>query len=60
VLARANGLSWATIRTILQLPANKRSRTPSEIRQCLGRFEKLSRATASEIAAFYKARGAAA
>jgi uncharacterized protein (DUF2336 family) len=60
VLARAYGLSWATIRTILQLPANKRSRTPSEIRQCLGRFEKLSRATASEIAAFYKARGAAA
>jgi uncharacterized protein (DUF2336 family) len=56
VLARANGLSWATVRMILQLPANKHARTPSEIRQCLGRFEKLSRATASEIARFYKAR----
>jgi uncharacterized protein (DUF2336 family) len=60
VLARANGLSWATVRTILQLRTNKHSRTPSEIRHCLARFEKLNRATASEITKFYKARGAAA
>jgi uncharacterized protein (DUF2336 family) len=58
VLARANGLSWSTVRNMLQLACHKRARTPSEIRQCLARFEKLNRATASEIMRFYKARGA--
>jgi hypothetical protein len=60
VLARANGLSWATARAILQLPANRRSRTSSQLRHCLARFEKLSRATAYEITKFYKVRNAAA
>jgi len=59
VLARANGLSWSTVRNMLALPCNKRSRTPSEIRQCLARFEKLNRATAAEIVQFYKVRGVA-
>jgi len=58
VLARANGLAWATIKRILQLPTNQHSRTPGEIRHCLARFERLNRATASEIVKFYKARGA--
>jgi uncharacterized protein (DUF2336 family) len=57
VLARANGLSWSTVKNMLQLACGKRARTPSEIRQCLARFEKLNRATASEIMQF-KARGA--
>jgi hypothetical protein len=56
VLARANVLSWATIKIILQLSADGRSRTPGEIRHCLARFEKLSWATASEIVKFYKLR----
>jgi uncharacterized protein (DUF2336 family) len=59
VLARANGLSWSTVKNVLQLPGNKRPRMPSEIRQCLARFEKLSRATAGEIMQFYKMRGTA-
>jgi hypothetical protein len=59
VLARANGLSWSTVRNMLQLPGNKRARSRSEIRQCLARFEKLNRVTAAEIMQFYKARGAA-
>jgi D-mannonate dehydratase len=58
VLARANGLAWSTVKTMLQLPGGKRARTPSEIRQCLARFEKLNRATACDIMQFYKARGA--
>jgi len=62
VIARANGLSWATVRAILQLPIGRRPKTPTDIRHCLGRFERLSRATAVEIVKFHKARvgGAAA
>ena len=59
VIARANGLSWATVRAIFQLPLNRRARTPSELRHCLARFEQLSRETASEIVKFHKVRGTA-
>jgi len=59
VLARANGLSWSTVKNMLALPGNKRPRTQSEIRQCLTRFEKLNRTTAAEIMQFYKVRGTA-
>jgi uncharacterized protein (DUF2336 family) len=57
VLARAHGLSWSTVKGILQLAGGQRSRTQSEIRQCLAYFEKLNRVTAAEITQFYKARG---
>ena len=56
VIARATGLSWATVRAILQLPIWRHPATPSEIRSCLRRYEKLGRPTASEIMRFYKTR----
>jgi len=56
VIARAIGLSWATVRAILQLPIWKHPATPNEIRACLHRYEKLGRPTASEIMRFYKTR----
>lgn len=54
VLARANGMSWATVKSIMQLPADRRPSTSGEIRNCLTRFEKLGRATASQIMRFYR------
>jgi uncharacterized protein (DUF2336 family) len=56
VMARATGLSWSTVKSILRLPIWRRPATESEIRQCLARYEKLSRATASDIMRFYKTR----
>jgi uncharacterized protein (DUF2336 family) len=56
VIARATGLAWATVRAIVQLPIWRHPATPSEIRGCLRRYEKLGRPTASEIMRFYKSR----
>jgi hypothetical protein len=56
VLARAIGLSWPTVKAILVLPARKRPILAGELAQCLGNFERLSRATSKEIVGFYQAR----
>jgi uncharacterized protein (DUF2336 family) len=56
VIARATGLSWSTVKNILQLPIWRRPAMASEIRHCLARYEKLGRATAADIMKFYKAR----
>jgi uncharacterized protein (DUF2336 family) len=56
VIARATGLAWATIERTLRLPIWRRPATPSEIRHCLARYEKLGEATARDIMRFYKAR----
>jgi uncharacterized protein (DUF2336 family) len=59
VLARAIGLSWPTVKAILLLPARKRLILAGELAQCLGNFERLSRATSKEIVGFYQARARA-
>lgn len=56
VIARATGLAWSTVERILRLPIWRRPATPSEIRHCLARYERLGKATASDIMRFYKAR----
>jgi uncharacterized protein (DUF2336 family) len=56
VLARAIGLSWSTVKAILLLRAGRRLIPADEIAQCLASFERLRRATAQEIVAFYQAR----
>jgi len=56
VIARAVGLSWATIKSILRLPIWRRPATANELGSCLARFERLDRSTAADIMRFYKAR----
>jgi len=56
VIARATGLAWSTVKLILRLPIWRRPATAGEIRHCLARYEKLARATASDIMRFYRAR----
>ena len=56
VIARATGLSWGTVKTILRLPIRRRPATSSEIQHYLARYEKLGRDTASDIMRFHKAR----
>lgn len=56
VIARATGLSWATVKHILRLPIWRRPAMPTEIGHCLARYEKLGRTTAIDIMRFYKAR----
>jgi uncharacterized protein (DUF2336 family) len=55
VLARATGLSWATARTIMQMPVGRR-RPPvsTELTKRLARYVKLSQATAQQIMRFYR------
>jgi uncharacterized protein DUF2336 len=56
VIARATGLAWSTVERILRLPIWRRPATAGEIRHCLGRYERLGQATASDIMRFYKTR----
>jgi uncharacterized protein (DUF2336 family) len=56
VVARATGLSWATVKSVLHLPLWRRPATAGEIRHCLARYEKLGRATACDIMQFHKKR----
>jgi uncharacterized protein (DUF2336 family) len=56
VIARATCLAWATVERILRLPIWRRPATAGEIRHCLARYEKLGKATASDIMRFYKTR----
>ena len=56
ILARAGGLSWSTVKTILLLCAKRRPISAGEMAQCLASFERLNPATAHEIVRFYRVR----
>ena len=56
VIARATGLSWGTLKSILHLPIWRHPATGQEIKHCLARYERLDPGTASDIMRFYKAR----
>ena len=57
ILAKAVGLSWPTVKTILLLRAKRHIISPEEISQCLASFERLKPTTAQEIVRFYRTRG---
>jgi uncharacterized protein (DUF2336 family) len=54
ILAKAIGLSWATVKAILLMRAGKRISAGSDIAQSLAGFERLMSASAQEILRFYR------
>lgn len=56
LLARAVGLSWPTVREILELRAQKAIMAQRDIARCLASYERLRAQTAQEIVRFYRAR----
>jgi len=56
VMARAIGLSWSTVKTILTLHEGRRALSGNKVAQHLGSYERLKRQTAQEIMRFYRSR----
>jgi uncharacterized protein (DUF2336 family) len=54
VLARAIGLSWSTVKSILLLRAARRKSPAAEIAHCLASYERMNPATAQDILRFYR------
>jgi uncharacterized protein (DUF2336 family) len=52
VIAKAIGLSWATVKSVLRLRAGERGISPGELDQCLGTFSRLNPATARQVLDF--------
>ena len=56
VMARANDLSWSTVKAILMLHNGRRAPSESKTAQLLASYERLKRQTAQEIMRFYRTR----
>lgn len=56
IIARAVGLSWATVKQILSLRADKNIIPQRDIARCLASYEQLRLQTAQEIVRFYRTR----
>jgi uncharacterized protein (DUF2336 family) len=59
ILAKAVGLSWATVKAILLMRAGKHFMAGSEIAQSLASYERLKATSAGEILRFYRRRAEA-
>jgi len=56
IIAKAIGLSWPTVKTVLKLRAGSRGVSAQELEGCLGTYSRLKRATAEQIVAFQRKR----
>lgn len=56
ILAKAIGLSWATVKTLLALRKNGQGVSPQTLENCLGTFSRMKPATARQVLAFQRAR----
>jgi uncharacterized protein (DUF2336 family) len=56
IVAKANGLSWPTVKMILRLCAGKRGMSAHALEQCLAIFNKLKRETAQQVIEFQRTR----
>lgn len=56
IIAKAIGLSWPTVKTILCARAGNRPTSGGEIAQCLASYERLKATTAQEIVRFHRMR----
>jgi uncharacterized protein (DUF2336 family) len=59
VLAKALGLSWSCVKSILSLRAGSAGLSQKDIEQALASFERLKRPTAQQLVHFHRARTAA-
>lgn len=57
VLAKAIGLRWETTRSIIALAGQRYRRSPADIGNCIGAFQRLKPATARQILQFQRGRG---
>jgi len=57
VLAKAIGLRWETTRSIIALAGQRYRRSPADIGNCIGAFQRLNPATARQILQFQRGRG---
>ena len=56
IIAKAIGLSWPTVKTVLKLRAGPRGVSPQELEACLGTYSRLKRTTAEQIVTFQRKR----
>lgn len=56
ILAKAAGLSWATVKTLLALHKNGQGVAPQTLENCLGTFSRMKPATARQVLAFQRKR----
>jgi len=56
IIAKANALSWSTVKAILHARAGSRPTPAGEVAQCLANFERLTPDTAQKIVRFYRTR----
>ena len=55
-IAKAIGLSWPTVKAVLNLRAGSRGISVQELEGCLGTYSRLKRATAEQIVTFQRKR----
>jgi uncharacterized protein (DUF2336 family) len=55
-LLKSTGLSWPTVKTILQLRSQSRMMTASDVEQCLASYERLKLQTAELVVRFHSKR----
>jgi uncharacterized protein (DUF2336 family) len=56
IVAKAIGLSWATVKAVLKLRAGARGISTQELEQCLGTYSRLKHTTAEQILTFQRKR----
>ena len=60
IIAKAVGLSWPMVKTILKMRAGKQGIGSHELEQALGTFTRLKRATAQQVVTFQRKRDSGA
>jgi uncharacterized protein (DUF2336 family) len=56
IIAKAIGMSWPTVKSILRMRVGERGISTQEIEQCLGTFSRLKSETARQVIAFQRKR----